>query len=942
MINIKAIGKRKQGNTTSSKVSGGGFANGTVTTQIGEVQGINIWGQYHDHSGDVDGDMMVNGNITTSSNIVADGDINCSELIATEIGADSVIANRVEAVTSKADNLLVNNNATVQGTLNSTDIITQYLTVTKQAHFFNLTIDEIRSVGGQIILSAANATIDHVEQHRNQWYLYWKKDDGNKGIENNFKRNDQIICQTFNTTDLDGEVETKYYWGLVTLVGNAEVVIDDETVECHYIVLSPSAYDGTSVPEAGDKICQLGYRGTDDNARQSAIILSAYQSPDPNVTAPSMVQYEGINTFSLDGKAVNIMSHGNNTFTGEFKVVSNGSTTNIVDLIQGQQPQIITDSQQSWIMSDADSKTYALTDYQNLLTNIKVYLGNDLIPYSEWTSGSVITYNNRNHNLVGSFMPNPRNGLYLSSMTKNTDDVVLDWSYQPNSSYNPSTGQTTNNGTLVSNTSMTITVNFTHDGTSYTVQKTVPMNVIKASVTTQGADAEFDKLMVDKLDFNVTLDNELTCNVEAKVYHVKGNTVSQLTDLSDYTANLLLSNGSTVALNKETSFTKSGVINSNYTGMTNPPTSVTLKLYKNNVLVDEATASVKFNAGAIFTLTDDAITSAVQQSNTYTDGQITTVNSSISQIQQTANSISTRVANIENDYVTSSELTQTANNIQLNVYDELKNKTGIDVSQGQITLQGNTIINGNLTLTEAEQGFTMIGENGITQILPKSIGTFDEFQALTTTTVKKTDNTNGVGLSATSSYHRYRFTTDFPIGAIKAGETVSVQPEPTEYLKTYYIIEMPNGSTAVSRYVEVSKQMVFLEDDEVQQTSTFTNNSVSYTSQGGNMSVRTIYTVDIPTDYFTNGGHDPWQIIKVNVTIPNDVFMLIGNDGLAVNFGTSATAYIGAEGTTIKYKDRYGSDSYHTFKINSDGIWVWGERLDDYIRLIANTRSSET
>ena len=921
MINIRVIGKHKQGNaTSSSNVSGGGFANGTVTTQIGEAQGVNIWGQYHDHSGDVDGDMMVNGNITTSSNIVADGDINCSELIATEVGADSVIANRVEAVTSKADNLLVNNNATVQGTLNSSDITTQYLTVTKQAHFFSLTIDEIKSVGGQIILSAANATIDHVEQQSGQWVLYWKSNDGDKGIENNFRRNDQIICQTFNTTDLDGDVETKYYWGLVTTVGNETITLNGEETECNYIALSPIDFDGTSAPEAGDKICQLGYRGSDDNARQSAIILSAYQSPDPNVAAPSMVQYEGINTFSLDGRAVNVISHGNNTFTGEFKVVSNGSTTNIVDLIVGQQPQVMADSQQSWIMSDADSKTYALSDYQNLPTNIKVYLGSDLIPYSEWTTGSVINYNNRNYRLVGAFSPVQFSGLFIGNITHNTNDVTITWDYSGSA-----------NGTAVSNTNATITVNFTHNNTSYTAQKTVPFNVIRASVSTQGADAEYDKLMVDKLDFNVTLDNELTCDVDAKVYHIKGSTVTQLTDLTDYTANLLLSNNQTVTLNKTTSFTKSGVINSNYTGMTNPPTSATLRLFKNNVLADETTASIKFNAGSIFTLTDDAITSAVQQSNTYTDGQITTVNSSISQVQQAADSISSRVTNIENDYVTSSELTQTANNIQLNVYDELKNKTGIDVSQGQITLQGNTIVNGNLTLTQAEQGFTMIGENGITQILPKSIGTFDEFKELTTTTIRKEDKTNGTFLTSTSAIRQYKFTTDFVIGTIKAGETINVAPLPTDYF-----ITMPQGIVNIvgqGNISEVSKQISFIEGDEIQQTTSYQSHSVSYLCQGGTVTVRTTYTVNINNQYFENGGENPYQVIKINVTVPNDVFMLIGNDGLAVNFGTSATAYIGTESTTLRY-GQYG------FKVDAtDGIQVFNGvywyTLDEYIGMIA-------
>ena len=100
MISVKNIGKHS-GKTTTSKVNSGGFVNTSINIVANEIKGVNMWGQYHDHTSDVDGDMMVNGNITTSANIMVDGDINCGELIATEIGADSVTANRVEAITSK-------------------------------------------------------------------------------------------------------------------------------------------------------------------------------------------------------------------------------------------------------------------------------------------------------------------------------------------------------------------------------------------------------------------------------------------------------------------------------------------------------------------------------------------------------------------------------------------------------------------------------------------------------------------------------------------------------------------------------------------------------------------------------------------------------------------------------------------------------------------------
>ena len=943
MIEIKTIGKHSD-KTSSSKVygGGGGFANNVTNTVAKDVEGVNIWGQYHDHTGDVDGDMLVNGNITTSGNVTIDGDAQCGELIATTVGADTVTANRAEAITSKADNLLVNNNATIQhdlyaddghftgdiycvdldcDTISSNDITTEYLTVTKNAHFFSLTIDEIKSVGGQIILSAANATIDKVEQVNGQYVLYWKKDDGDtKGISNQFKVNDQVICQTFNVTDIDGVVDNKYYWALVTAIGDGEFTIDGDTAECNYIALSSSIFDGQSVPEAGDKICQLGYRGNDDSARQSAIILSAYKSPDPNVNAPSIVQYKGINSFSLDGCIVNQMSPDANIFTGDFKVENNGTITDVVDLIQGQHPQVITNSQQAWIMADSSGKTYYLTDYQNLPTTIQAYLGSEVIPYSEWITGSTIKFKNKTTNLVGMVLSQNYAGIGINGLTKNTNDVVISWRYFDNivPVYNPETGDETmtqNQGTTENNQTLEITIKFTHNGTTYTVQKNVPFNVIKASAVTQGADAEFDKLMVDKLDLTVTLDNKLTCNVNAKVYHIKGDSIEQQTDLTDYTANLLLSNNQTVSLTKSTYFYKTTNISNSYSSMSNPPTSATLRLYKNNTLVDEVTTAIKFNAGSIFTMTDNAITSAVQQAQTYTDGQITTVNASISSIQQTANSISSRVTNIENDYVTSSELTQTANNIQLNVYDDLLNKTGIDISAGQITLNGNTVVNGNLSLTDQNTGFSLIGDGGITQIMPQSIGTYSDFTAKSSTTIHKENAIWGYERGGDDYNIEYGFDHNFSIGVVKSGQTISF----AAVSRAYYINDTlinPN------KYSELQKQITVYENGVAKSSGTLTN-PFTYTSQGGNISITTTDYVNIDKNLIEQSSPRPYQelivptqTIHITVTVPNEAFMLIGYDGLAVNFGTSATAYIGTESTTIKY-------GQNGIKVSSDGLKKW-------------------
>lgn len=919
MINIKAIGKRKnRGDGSTTKFWGVGFANGSITVENDKVKGVNIWGQYHDHSGDVNGDMQVDGNINSTGNLLTNsanittnltvgGNVNCSGVNATDVNATDINAANV----------------------NSTSMTTDYLTVTKQAHFFNLTIDEIKAAGGQIILSAANATVDAVVETGSEYMLAFRKDDGTKYTVNPFKVNDQVLCQTFNLTDELGTVANKYYWALVSGVGDTTMTnVDGEEIDYNYVTVSRNTYDGTSVPEVGDKIVQLGYRGNDDSARQSAIILSAYKSPDPNVTAPAIVQYAGINTFSLDGKIVNQMSPTENVFTGNFKVISNGTTSDVVDLIQGQHPQVITDNQQTWIMADSNGKTYYSTDYQNLPTIIQAYLGSEVIPYSEWITGSQIKYKHQTYRLTGT-APSPLTytGLGIDAITRNTNDCTLTWGYNANTSIDPDTGTTTNGGINESNTTLGITIVFTHNGTTYTVSKNVPFNVIKASAVTQGADAEFDKLMVDKLDLTVTLDNKLTCNVNAKVYHIKGSSITQVTDLTDYTANLTLSNNQTIALSKSTYFYRTSNISNAYSSMSNPPTSAILKLMKNGTLVDEVATAIKFDAGSIFTVRDNAITAAVQQANSYT-------NTEIAQVELTADGISSRVTAIEGDYVTSSELTQTANNIQLNVYDELLNKTGIDVSAGQITLNGNTLVNGNLTISDSEQGFTLVGENGITQIMPKSIGTYNDFTALTTTTIAKNETRKCYYSSSSAGYHRYRTQYSFSLGAIESGKRITfLLPTNDYYLNGTKINN--NNLTTVTDTVDIYEDGV----NKVASQSVGTN-AYYYTAQGGNITIRMNSFVGINSSLFTsdpsnNSGNEDTvtKQFTLNITIPNDKFILIGYDGIGMNFGSNKNVYIGEESSTFRY-GQYG------FKIDAtDGVQIFNGvywySLDEYIGMIA-------
>lgn len=157
--------------------------------------------------------------------------------------------------------------------------------VRKVAEFIQLVIQEIKHVGGQIVLTPASMKCIRVEDTGSAYRCYFEATDGEKTVENQFVAGDQARAQTFNVKEgMNENVKNTYYWRLVTGVGD------------NYIDLSKTDCDaGSTVPAAGDEIVQLGNRN--DVARQAAIILSAYGND-----APYFKMYRGINSYKLEGK----------------------------------------------------------------------------------------------------------------------------------------------------------------------------------------------------------------------------------------------------------------------------------------------------------------------------------------------------------------------------------------------------------------------------------------------------------------------------------------------------------------------------------------------------------------------------------------------------------------------------------------------------------------
>lgn len=183
-----------------------------------------------------------------------------------------------------------------------------------KAVFESLTIKELQSVGGEILLTLASIECTKVEDssavpaydsenarlydadgkalfvpkvENGVYRCYFTADDGEKAIINQFAVGDLAQCRQFNIKEgVYTGVSNRYYWRYVVAIGD------------NYIDLSvDDCAEGSDIPQVGDKIIQLGHRT--DPARQNAILLSAY-----GLTAPTIQMLQGIDSYSLDGKAV--------------------------------------------------------------------------------------------------------------------------------------------------------------------------------------------------------------------------------------------------------------------------------------------------------------------------------------------------------------------------------------------------------------------------------------------------------------------------------------------------------------------------------------------------------------------------------------------------------------------------------------------------------------
>ena len=134
-----------------------------------------------------------------------------------------------------------------------------YLEVIGKAIFRSLQIDEYKHIGGNIVLSGANAIIEKVVPVSGGWKCYLHTDDGDKAITNDWEPGDQALCQTFNIkAGVYENVSNTYYWRCVSEVGQKTA-----NEEAYIVITADEAYCDKNVkndvPKAGDNVVLCGH-----------------------------------------------------------------------------------------------------------------------------------------------------------------------------------------------------------------------------------------------------------------------------------------------------------------------------------------------------------------------------------------------------------------------------------------------------------------------------------------------------------------------------------------------------------------------------------------------------------------------------------------------------------------------------------------------------------
>lgn len=168
---------------------------------------------------------------------------------------DSVTSNSIRSAGQFVDGMLGAGFQLWKGEDGRTYLTVDKLTVRQTMAVMELLIEKVRSVGGQICVSAANGRIKTVEESGEHYLITFEQD-------NMFVQHDLMRCQTFTGKDM------RSYW-----VEVADVTEDG-------IVVAKEEFEGVE-PKEGDECVLMGNTANTD--RQNLVLISATEDGQPRV-----------------------------------------------------------------------------------------------------------------------------------------------------------------------------------------------------------------------------------------------------------------------------------------------------------------------------------------------------------------------------------------------------------------------------------------------------------------------------------------------------------------------------------------------------------------------------------------------------------------------------------------------------------------------------------
>lgn len=206
-------------------------------------------------------------------------------------------------------------------------------------------------------------------------------------------------------------IETRFLWSEVIGVGK------------DYIDISKTLKVGESAPIVGDHIFQLGNKN--NPSRQNAIVISTWDR-----SGSSFKMYEGINSFSLEGKETVVFSPGLNKLPGDTLIGGDrGAIGDVIDWIGGGELKMDIESSEGLLMVDSSFATVltakVFASMKNVTGDVLDWVWSRQSGTSQQAMDSDIlwTYNMRNNktnivNITASDIP--------SNKTKFICDAVID------------------------------------------------------------------------------------------------------------------------------------------------------------------------------------------------------------------------------------------------------------------------------------------------------------------------------------------------------------------------------------------------------------------------------------------------------------------------------------------------------------------------------------